>query len=348
VPKVEPLEILPIGPDAARAENARQPFAEGPLSLARPFVFRGSDQARSLARDCLAAAAWYEAGDDAAGQSSVVQVVLNRVRHPAFPADICSVVFQGSERATGCQFSFTCDGSMARRRPSTGQWLRAQAVADNALSGFVDPRVGVATHYHTDWVVAYWSPKMEKLARVGTHLFFRWPGPYGRPKAFARGRFAAEAAEPRMAALSPAHALAVRSDPSLPPAEAAPAAREAAAGGVIDYAARGRNFPKEYAAGNRDLKTHRVLWSDPTGQKFVMLLDPSGQAGSYALTALALCRGKSPCEVLATHDPAADAARLAASDRSSLAFRYRRSAAGSETAQWDCRLSPRPNPAQCL
>jgi hypothetical protein len=278
----------------------------------------------------------------------VIQVVLNRVRHPAFPADICSVVFQGSERATGCQFSFTCDGSMARRRPSGGQWLRAQAAADRALSGFVDPRVGVATHYHTDWVVAYWSPKMEKLARVGTHLFFRWPGSYGRPRAFTRSGFAAEVPEQRMAGLSPAHALAVQSDKSLQPVDVAPRAGEAGSGGTTDYAARGRNFPQEYAAGTRDLKAQRVLWSDPPGQKFVLLLAPSGQASSYALTALALCRGKPQCEVLATHDPAANPAQLAAADRSDLAFRYRRSAGGGETAQWDCHLSPRPSPAQCL
>ncbi|PCJ46186.1 MAG: DNA gyrase subunit A, partial [Gammaproteobacteria bacterium] len=40
------------------------------------------------------------------------EVVLNRVGHKAFPNTVCSVVFQGAERVTGCQFSFTCDGSM--------------------------------------------------------------------------------------------------------------------------------------------------------------------------------------------------------------------------------------------
>lgn len=331
LPPVETLEVLPIGPDDARARNARQPFVTGPIALARPFVFRGDAQARSLARDCLAAGAWYEAGNDAVGQSSVVQVILNRVRHPAFPADICSTVFQGSERSTGCQFSFTCDGSMARRRPSPAQWIKAQALADNALSGFVDPRVGVATHYHTDWVVAKWSPKMEKLTQVGTHLFFRWPGSFGRPQAFARRTFAAEAYEPLMAALSPAHALGPTAQiAGLPPSPTA--SREA-----TDYAAQGKNFPKDVGAGTRALASHSVVKRDPAGGKFVMQVSDSAGAGTYALSALALCRGHATCEVLGMRDAS-----------TKLAFRYRRLAGGEETAQWDCKASPRPQASQCL
>src|SRR3546814_11692641 len=76
----------------------------------------------------MAAAMLYESGDDSKGQLAVGQVVINRVRHPAFPKSICEVVFQGSDRATGCQFTFTCDGALARRY-SDAAWKRAQ---DNA------------------------------------------------------------------------------------------------------------------------------------------------------------------------------------------------------------------------
>src|SRR3546814_8953065 len=76
----------------------------------------------------MAAAMLYEAGDDSKCQLAVGQVVINRVRHPAFPKSICEVVFQGSDRATGCQFTFTCDGALARRY-SDAAWKRAQ---DNA------------------------------------------------------------------------------------------------------------------------------------------------------------------------------------------------------------------------
>ena len=58
----------------------------------------------------------------------MAQVILNRVRDPNFPASVCGVVYQGAERVTGCQFSFTCDGSLARP-PVAWAWNQAESVA---------------------------------------------------------------------------------------------------------------------------------------------------------------------------------------------------------------------------
>src|SRR3546814_14176438 len=75
------------------------------------------------------------------GQQAVAQVVLNRVRNPAFPNSVCGTVYEGSSRSTGCQFTFTCDGSLtARREPAA--WERARQVAQMALAGFVYAPVG--------------------------------------------------------------------------------------------------------------------------------------------------------------------------------------------------------------
>ena len=77
------------------------------------------------ALECLASAVYYEAGNqDDDGERAVAQVVLNRVRHPAFPASVCGVVYEGSTRPTGCQFTFTCDGSLYRQ-PDADGWRRA-------------------------------------------------------------------------------------------------------------------------------------------------------------------------------------------------------------------------------
>lgn len=179
-PSAEPLaEAEPppfTGADAARL-NAAAPFEPlGPA--ARPFHFSGSPQDGLRARTCLAAAMLYEAGSDVAGQLAVAQVVLNRVRHPAFPNSVCGVVLQGSDRASGCQFTFTCDGALARRPSPRGQML-ALARADLMLKGFVFARVGLATHYHTVGVYPWWSPRLEKIAQVGPHVFLRWLGYWG-------------------------------------------------------------------------------------------------------------------------------------------------------------------------
>ncbi len=139
---------------------------------------------RASAIDCMTAAIYYEAANEpVTGQRAVAQVILNRVRHPAFPDTVCDVVFQGSERSTGCQFTFSCDGSLART-PSKGLWLRAQSVAAAALSGLVETSVGHATHYHASYVLPYWAPKLTKLTTIGSHIFYQWDGNWSRPSAF--------------------------------------------------------------------------------------------------------------------------------------------------------------------
>ncbi len=178
------LKFRPLSPAEAYLANAAIPTVDTPDPAAAPLVLRNAAGATPAnAATCLAQAVYYEAGSESLdGQRAVAQVVLNRVRDPRFPGSVCGVVFQGVERVTGCQFSFTCDGSM-RRTPSAVGWLRAQAVAEAALGGYVMAEVGHATHYHTVWVTPYWSPSLIKLGRIGAHIFYRWGGgpPVGKP-----------------------------------------------------------------------------------------------------------------------------------------------------------------------
>ena len=161
----------PVAPLDAVKINSEIPIA-GSVGVAKPFVFTGANaaaQARAL--DCMTSAIYYEAGQEPIdGQRAVAQVILNRVRHPAFPASVCGVVYEGSTRQTGCQFTFTCDGSLARA-PMAASWNRARAVAAAALAGSVFPQVGTATHYHANYVVPYWAASQAKTAVIGAHLF---------------------------------------------------------------------------------------------------------------------------------------------------------------------------------
>jgi spore germination cell wall hydrolase CwlJ-like protein len=170
-PAPRPPATRPLTMAEARASNAAIPIDAGRRLAALPYRFRGGTAERAQAVDCLATAALYEAGDDVSGQRAVIQVVLNRVRAPGFPKTICGVVYAGSTRATGCQFSFACDGSVSRRPIHLG-WAGARLAARRALSGHVYAAVGRATHYHTDWMVPYWRDSMVKVGRVGTHLFY--------------------------------------------------------------------------------------------------------------------------------------------------------------------------------
>jgi spore germination cell wall hydrolase CwlJ-like protein len=183
-----------VNPLTALALNAAIPVSQQANPAARPFHLAGgtADQARSL--DCLTAAIYYEAATEPTdGQRAVAQVVLNRVRHPAYPASVCGVVFEGARRATGCQFSFTCDGSL-RRAPMADYWQRARVVAAAALHGYVYAPVGWATHYHANYVMPYWAPTLVKSANIGLHIFYRWRGGWGRPGAFVNNYSGAEPA----------------------------------------------------------------------------------------------------------------------------------------------------------
>ena len=123
--------------------------------------------------ECLTEAVYYEARSESArGQVAVAQVVMNRVRHPAFPKTVCAVVYQGS-RHRGCQFSFTCDGSISARHEARA-WDRARRVAARVLAGAAIPDVGSATHYHTTQVAPSWGRQMRQVAQVGVHVFYKF------------------------------------------------------------------------------------------------------------------------------------------------------------------------------
>jgi hypothetical protein len=238
----------------------------------------------------------------------VIQVVLNRVRHPAFAKTICGVVFEGSERRTGCQFSFTCDGSLARRY-SDSAWEVARLRAGQMLAGQVYAPVGNATHYHTDWVFPYWSPKLVKLARVETHLFFRWPGYWGTAKAM-QARY--HGGEPDPFASEDAANDSPAAPNALPPPVLPPDTPPISGGAVT--------------------------MRDPTGKANFVALDPGSNADSALAIARKLCREGETCRVLAWASRAQIPAAfpLARGDRATLLFSFTRDPSGAEYALYDC------------
>lgn len=177
--------------------NLRRASLTAPTAAPAFRVANALDASRDL--DCLTQAVYYEArGEGADGMKAVAQVVLNRVRHPAFPKTVCGVVFQGAARSTGCQFSFTCSGAM-RGRVNQAAWNRARTVASNAMSGSVFSRVGNATHFHTTAVTPGWRSSLVQVSQVGSHLFYRFGGRSSTGETFTyAARRAAPADQPRL------------------------------------------------------------------------------------------------------------------------------------------------------
>ncbi|WP_194953387.1 cell wall hydrolase [Sphingopyxis solisilvae] len=325
VPDVLPMEFAPVPEDDARAANARIALVTKGFVAPRPFIYAGNGDAKARARDCLAAAMLYEAGDDAKGQQAVGQVVINRARHPAFPKSICGVVFQGSERVTGCQFTFTCDGAL-NRRYSDAAWQRARNNADLMLSGGTYPPVGLATHYHTDWVRPYWSDSLEKIAIVDTHLFFRWPGYWGTPGAFRGAVSGSDGPVAKLAAISPLHAMAL-------------------------------GLPTEFAAGvdaNAAVGEARVVAGagEATGRDTIYTqLDRRAAPESFVTTALRLCGDKPYCKFMGWTNPVLkpDSDAMTDTQRAAMTFSYLRDdKAGFEKALWNCSEYKRDDARQCM
>jgi hypothetical protein len=149
---------------------------------------------------CLTEAVYYEsAREPRAGKEAVAQVVLNRLRDPVFPKTVCNVVYQGSSRRTGCQFTFTCDGSLGRA-PVARLWKEAQDVAEQALGGFVADEVQGALNYHADYVAPRWSRSLVRVTQIGAHIFYRQRGPGDGPAALRALAAAGPSRSPRRTA----------------------------------------------------------------------------------------------------------------------------------------------------
>lgn len=334
-PPVEPVRVFALDADEARAFNAKIPFSTGPNPAARPFVFAGDESDLARATDCLAAAQLYEAGDDAVGEQAVAQVVLNRVRHPAFPKTVCGVVFQGQERRTGCQFTFACDGALARI-PAAAAWDRARDIARAALAGKVFKPVGYATHYHTDWVVPYWSDSLDKIAAVGTHLFFRWRGWWGTPPAFRFGRAPGEPVVAKIAMLSMAHRAGVPGAPFLPLTEGASAL--AAHPERVGMDALGKSI-----AGVK-------LISVADARSFLVELPRGSAPDRWPELARTFCAGRTQCRIMGwTAGEAPRQVPLTLADMAAMRFSYiHDTASGLQRALWNCARTPRAIRSDCM
>jgi spore germination cell wall hydrolase CwlJ-like protein len=334
LPPVEPVELQTVDPDDARAYNATIPFSTLPNPAARPFNIYGDAASRARAVDCLAAAVYYEAGDDAVGQQAVAQVIINRTRHPAFPKSICGVVFQGSERSTGCQFTFSCDGAILRYLPTATAWERARYVARTALTGTVYKPVGHATHYHTDWVVPYWSASLEKITEVHTHLFFRWAGWWGTPPAFNRAYTGVEPNIALMARLSPGN---FQGDPAM---EGLLPGAVGTDGAFIDPATIPQSaVPAPMAAEGGD------------ANNFMLTLPKGMNPDAFAALAIRTCGERPYCKFMAWADGKQTPAKLPLSTAqvSTLSFSYLRDEnQGFAKALWNCAQFRRPSPVQCM
>ncbi len=159
----------------ARARNG-SPLVPRTFRTGKAFGGLAEREFQKRERRCMTIALYFEArSEPETGQIAVGQVVMNRVRSPDYPDTICGVVYQGSHRRTGCQFSFTCDGKVDKPN-NKSQWKRSKRLANQVLTGQTWLKsIGHATHYHADYVAPRWRRKMRRLKKIGRHIFYKAP-----------------------------------------------------------------------------------------------------------------------------------------------------------------------------
>ena len=319
-----------LAADDAQARNAAVGFAEAGPGKATPFSFRGSSADRARARDCLALAGMAEAGGGDGDQRAVMQVILNRVRHPAFAKTVCGVVFEGSQRPTGCQFSFTCDGSLARRY-SDAAWRAARARVDEMLAGAIDATVGNATHFHANYVYPWWSDKLDKVAQVGPHIFFRWRGFWGTRNALS-ARYGGGEPDPLRLQET---ALTVATANPLPT--------------LMQGGEAVRSITTEMV--NQTTEGGDATPSSPGAGIHFVLVSPSDAPAALVDKARSLCGSEGYCRVQGWSDANNIPAKLPLTEEARRSVRFSFVSASANAAEaifFDCRTFPAPDVGTCL
>ncbi len=133
---------------------------------------RGGADASQL--KCLALNIYWEArSEPVRGQLAVAHVTMNRVRNRAYPNTICKVVYQGDQHTLGaCQFSWWCDGR-SDQPTEYKAWQTSKTYARRVIEGRSKDPTGGALFYHLYTISPYWSAKKQRIARIGSHIYYR-------------------------------------------------------------------------------------------------------------------------------------------------------------------------------
>ena len=177
--EAEPAAVLEEAQPRFVASAVVQEIAEDETPAQQELVVRAeslrdlvsnfpADQELTGDMRCLAQAVYFESrGEPLDGQLAVAHVVINRAESSTFPDDYCSVVTQRA------QFSFVRGGRIPEPNASTAAWSRARAIARIAHQELWDSEAGEALYFHATHVSPRWARRMENIARIDKHLFYK-------------------------------------------------------------------------------------------------------------------------------------------------------------------------------
>jgi spore germination cell wall hydrolase CwlJ-like protein len=150
-PKPAPMQVIAAGP--------------GPDSISADLLAE---------HRCLAEVLYYEArGEGRQGQQAIAEVVFHRMNTGNYGHSICAVVYEGAGHP-GCQFTFTCNGDLAKAKEEAA-WRESEALAAEILTGEapLHNATAGATNFHAVTVTPEWADTMKQTTQIGNHVFYR-------------------------------------------------------------------------------------------------------------------------------------------------------------------------------
>ena len=168
-PPVKPAQTVSVTlPPSINAEAAWLHKAGWPLYALADKYAAGAplgDQAH-----CIAVAVYHEArGESVEGQLAVARVIMNRAASGKYPASWCGVVKQP------WQFSFVNPrtGAMPYTDTNCDAWRKAVAITQLAVTNAVPSLGNDVLWYHADYVAPSWGRRLNKVSKIGAHIFYR-------------------------------------------------------------------------------------------------------------------------------------------------------------------------------
>lgn len=139
------------------------------LNITKPINYGNPVEACANLPRCkkIAEVIIYEArGEPDIGKVAVGHVVLNRLHDPRWPNSVRAVVHQKK------QFSYLED-KHKQKPPTVEDRMKAKKIAWDILTGKLYDVTGGATHYHATRVNPRWANKLQYVAQIGQHKFYK-------------------------------------------------------------------------------------------------------------------------------------------------------------------------------
>ena len=123
---------------------------------------------------CMALNLYHEARSESiTGMIAVGNVVMNRVKSPRYPDNVCDVIYQKkNNRKYQCQFTWYCDG-LPDKPLNQVAWAQSVSIARLVVNGQVFDQTKGATHYHATYVKPKWASVYKRTVKIGYHIFYK-------------------------------------------------------------------------------------------------------------------------------------------------------------------------------